>query len=216
MLQRVQTKLIRTEPVSEFSPEVQRALAAVGQHIDFLLARTHTPYLHKGHNGSDAWILGDPNDDKVVLKTFPWDQRLRKELDLPPSSKEGIGVLVRDEFLRPSDMRCLWNAFGKAYRPSPSFPLYAVRPQEKMPFQLLLWTLGNTCNVFALPGVVESEIEGRLALRSYSGRTIAQVDSADPSERTADPSQSDGEADVDPDLMAALKALVQRAQLSPG
>ena len=203
-------RTITTRPVSGFAPYIQRAFAAFGQHIDFLLDATHEHYVHKGYNGSDSWVPGHSSDDKVILKTFPWDEGFRQVLDLPAGVTEGVGVLVRDEFLRPSDMRCLWDAFEQAYRPSPTFPLYDVRPQEGKDFQLLVWALGPGCDVFALPGVTESGLSVRIDTRSGTGEAIVRREKYGPQRDTN--AEAGGVVAPSLTLLPALKDLVRRAR----
>lgn len=218
----IRTQTITTRPVSGFTPDVQRAFAAIGQHIDFLLNAADERYVHKGYNGSDSWIPSHVSDDKVILKTFPWDERFREMLDLPSGDTEGVGVLVRDEFLRPSDMRCLWDAYGKAYSPSPTFPLYDVRPQEGRgkDFQLLIWVLGPGCDVFALPGVSETDLDVRIATRSGSGEIIVRREENDgmhgavkPQPGGVTPQTANLSASTSLTVVPALKRLVRRARV---
>lgn len=172
MSQIITTETIQSKPIASFAYDIQCAFVTIGQHIDFLLDRTGEAFIHKGYNGSDSWVPGSANDDKVMLKTFPWSQRLRKVLDMPADCTGGVGVLVRDEFMLPADMRCLWEEYGKAYRPSPAFPLYGVYPQGAKEFQLLIWMLGPGCDIFALPGVSESDFAARIETRSSRGEVI--------------------------------------------
>ncbi len=219
MQQKIMTRNINTKPVSGFTPDIQRAFAAIGQHIDFLLNRTQEHYIHIGYNGSDSWVPGHSNNDKVIIKTFPWDQDFHHALDLPIDSSTGVGVLVRDEFMRPSDMRCLWESYGEAYRSSPKFPLYSVSPHDGKDFQLLMWALGPGCDVFALPGVSEDDLEARITKRSSRGEIITRVEASGVADNFVftPPAETDAANNAgvisNPRVVSALKNLVQRARV---
>jgi hypothetical protein len=206
--------MIRTQPVDSFTHDIQRAFVGLGMHVDWLVGQSGESSVHVEYRGSDSWVPENKVADKVMFKTFPWDNRFDQPLDLNSGPHGGVGVLIRDEYLTPADTRLLWVEFGASYKHSPPSPIYRVHPHPEVDFQLILFPVGATgCDILSLPGADEAKIDERLASRLGRGNAVSLGEDDDNEPLTETPVTAHQDArHTDNPLIGAISGLIKRAK----
>ena len=213
MSTKIKTITIKTERISTFAPDVQKAFAAVSQHIDWLFRRTGGQFQHEPLPGSGSWLPFGGAEAKVVVKALPWDSRMRSVMGQYSKADGGVIVLLRDQYLTKAGMRVLWEEYGQAYRPCPPEPVYNVPLHKDKAFQMILLTMGDGCDLLKLPGVDQSRFGDILQEHAMQGReaTPANHPSGHGTVDRDDDSNSEIKIDMER-IAAALSDVLERAK----
>ena len=121
-MKEIKTLVIDTKPLNTFSLDVLTAYLLICQYIDELCLRSGadigSPSIFKQESQSWGIKNGSNNVSPILVKAFPWDNRMQIITDLVQNCcDEGVAIMIRNEYLSALNMQELWKEFGNSYYP---------------------------------------------------------------------------------------------------